>query len=85
MPLIFSSWESISALFCQFCELNVLIFVRNFQFFNFSNSIHNSAVVFSSEDVPYGGVGFSKQFPAEIHGRLARESKPAILSIFTQF
>ena len=67
-----SPWGAVYALFRHFCELNVHIFVRNFCFVNFSNSIHDSAVVSSSEDSTKTGVGFSKDVPAEVHGYLAR-------------
>ena len=44
--------HAVSALFCKLCELNVRIFVRNSQFFNLSNGIHDSAMIFSSKDEP---------------------------------
>ena len=74
--------KAVSALFCQFCQLNVHIFVRNFQFFNLSNGMHNSAVVFSSEEDTYGRVRLTENLTAEIHGSLPWENQSAILSVF---
>ena len=82
-PLVVPSLETISALFCQFCELNVHIFVRNFQFFNFFDGIHNSAMVFSAKEQAYGRVRFPKEFAAKEHRYLPWEGDMPILSVFT--
>ena len=47
--------------------------------------MHNSAVIFSSEEDTYGRVRLTEDIPAEIHGYLPWENESAILSVFAQF
>ena len=62
---------AVGAYIFKFCHFYVRIFVRNNILFNFFNTINDSAMVFSPENLSENRIGGAENFPAKVHGCLA--------------